>query len=55
MLDESQVQALNAKVAIQGLSFQEVAADFIRANSGRLGISEQDTAKIETPSSRAPG
>ena len=54
MLDESQVQALNAKVAIQGLSFQEVAADFIRANSGRLGISEQDTAKSAMPSVQSP-
>ena len=54
MLDESQVQALNAKVAIQGLSFQEVAADFIRANSGRLGISEQDIAKSAMPSVQSP-
>jgi osmoprotectant transport system permease protein len=54
MLDESQVQALNAKVAIQGLSFQEVAADFIRANSGRLGISEQGTAKSAMLSVQSP-
>jgi len=54
MLDESQVQALNAKVAVKGLSFQEVAEDFIQAYTSRLGISEQDTAKSATPSLQSP-
>jgi osmoprotectant transport system permease protein len=54
MLDESQVQALNAKVALQGQSFQQVATDFIRANASRLGLSEQDTAKIETLPGQSP-
>ena len=54
MLDESQVQALNAKVALQGQSFQQVAADFIRANASRLGLSEQDTAKIEPLPGQSP-
>jgi osmoprotectant transport system permease protein len=48
MLDESQVQVLNAKVVLQGQSFQQVAADFISANAGELGLSEQGTSKIET-------
>ena len=48
MLDESQVQVLNAKVALQGQSFQQVAADFIFANAGELGLSEQGSTKIET-------
>jgi osmoprotectant transport system permease protein len=39
---------LNAKVALQGQSFQQVAADFFFANAGELGLSEQGTTKIET-------
>lgn len=54
MLDESQVQALNAKVALQGQSFQQVAADFIRANAGKLGVSEQDAAKSDMSSVQSP-
>ena len=48
MLDESQVQVLNAKVALQGQSVQQVAAEFIFANAGELGLSEQVKTKIET-------
>ena len=45
MLNESQIQALNAKVALQGLGFAEVAAEFIGDNSARLGLT--DLQRIE--------
>lgn len=41
MLDERHVQALNAQVVLEGRSFQEVAANFVKANALALGISIQ--------------
>ncbi len=38
MLNESQVQALNAEVVLQGRSFAAVARDFVRANAAALGL-----------------
>ncbi len=49
MLDEASIQALNAKVVIEGLSYQRVAADFIKANAERLALPEQ-TAQQATRS-----
>ena len=49
MLDEAQVQALNAQVVLESRSFQEVAANFVQANAGALGISGQAEASARKP------
>jgi osmoprotectant transport system permease protein len=41
MLNESQVQALNAEVVLQGRSFAAVAGDFVRANAAALGLANR--------------
>ncbi len=41
ILDEPQVQALNARVVVQGRSFQDVAANFVQENAEALGIPAQ--------------
>ncbi len=49
MLNEIQVQALNAEVVLEGRSFQEVAANFVQANAVALGIGGQTRESAQDP------
>ena len=40
LIDETQMQALNAEVVVQGKSFQDVANEFVTSRSGELGLAE---------------
>lgn len=39
MLNEDEVRALNAKVVVEGIGFQQVAANYVRINAVSLGLS----------------
>ena len=45
ILDEGRIRALNARVVVEGVSFQQVAAEFVRANTVGLGLPEQTASR----------
>lgn len=49
MLDENAVRALNARVVVEEISFQQVAAEFVRANAAALGLPAQTAAISSIP------
>lgn len=49
ILNETQVQDLNAKVVLEGRSYQDIAAEFVQANARILGVASQSLIKSPEP------